>query len=117
MMLEADSTDALKRASPLAIPEINEAQLHTLREMVTGTQAFSQIVPQADKDSPKDYEAWLKGEAETEHLVQLGLVKEITEACSSQLANVFLQTNRKFKIFEITPVGMKMFSGVDRTPN
>jgi hypothetical protein len=47
-------------------------------------------------------------------LVDLGLVKEITEQCSSQLANVFLQTYRKFRIFEATPPTRLMFSGTEK---
>jgi hypothetical protein len=96
------------------IPELNEAQVHALCEMVHGTQAFSQIVPDEEKDSAKDYTAWMKGVGETQQLVDLGLVTEVTEKCSSQLANVFLQTNRKFRIFEATKETTLMFSGVEK---
>lgn len=103
---------------PIPIPEINAAQLSTLREIVNGTNAFSQIVPDEAKDSPKEYEDWTKGEAETQQLVDLGLITEITDKCNSQLANVFLQTNRKFRIFETTEATKKMFSGIEsRTIN
>jgi len=98
----------------MSIPELNEAQVHTLYEMIAGTDAFSQIVPDETRDSAKDYAAWMKGVGETDQLVELGLVKEITEQCSSQLANVFLQTNRKFRIFEATPYTRLMFSGTEK---
>ena len=98
----------------MSIPELNEAQVHTLYEMIAGTDAFSQIVPDESRDSAKDYAAWIKGVGETDQLVELGLVKEITEQCSSQLANVFLQTNRKFRIFETSEVGRLMFSGTEK---
>ena len=96
------------------IPELNKAQVHTLYEMVSGTDAFSQIVPDESRDSAKDYAAWMKGVGETQMLVDLGLVTEITDQCSSQLANVFLQTNRKFRIFEATPPTRLMFSGTEK---
>ena len=48
------------------IPQINEAQLHTLTEMVSGTNAFSQLVPDPSKDPPSDLALWEKGEAETQ---------------------------------------------------
>jgi hypothetical protein len=96
------------------IPEINAAQVHTLHEMVNGTDAFSQIIPDAEKDSKTDFEAWTKGGEETQQLVDLGLIIEITEKCSSQLANVFLQTNRKFRIFETSEVGRLMFANTEK---
>jgi hypothetical protein len=100
------------------VPEINAAQLHTLKEMVKGTNAFSQLVPDETKDSAKDNAAWTKGLAETQQLVDLGLIKEITDQCNDQLANVFLQTQRKFRIFETTDITKQMFSGIEsRTIN
>jgi hypothetical protein len=96
------------------IPALNEAQVHTLYEMVSGTDAFSQIVPDESRDSAKDFETWTHSAGETQQLVDLGLITEITEKCSSQLANVFLQTNRKFRIFETTEATRIMFSGTER---
>jgi hypothetical protein len=96
------------------IPEVNTAQVQTMVEIVNGTNAFSQIIPDSEKDSKTDFEAWTKGGLETQALVDLGLIEEITDKCSSQLANVFLQTNRKFRIFEVTDTGRRMFSGIER---
>ena len=92
------------------IPQINETQLHTLREMVSGTNAFSQIVPDPTKDSAKDLAAWKKGEAETQHLVDLGLIKEV-----DQISLVFLQTNRLFRVFETMDITKEMFKDTNRT--
>ena len=97
------------------IPIINEAQLHTLKEMVSGTNAFSQIVPDPTKDSTKDLEAWEKGEKETQHLVDLGLIVEVTEQCKDQISRVFLQTNRLFRVFETSAIAKEMFKDTNRT--
>lgn len=99
----------------MEIPSINDAQLHTLKEMVAGTNAFSQIVPDPAKDSAKDLEAWKKGEAETQHLVDLGLIKEVTEQCKDQISRVFLQTNRLFRVFETMDITKEMFKDTNRT--
>ena len=99
----------------MEIPSINDAQLHTLKEMVAGTNAFSQIVPDPTKDSAKDLAAWKKGEAETQHLVDLGLIKEVTEQCKDQISRVFLQTNRLFRVFETMDIAKEMFKDTNRT--
>jgi hypothetical protein len=97
------------------IPEINNAQLVTLREMVEGTNAFSQLVPDAAKDSAGDLAKWTQGAAETQQLVDLGLIVETTEQCSDQISRVFLQTNRLFRVFESTDITKQMFKDTNRT--
>ena len=99
----------------MAIPEINEAQLFTLKEMVSGTNAFSQLVPDPAKDTPSDLEKWNKGEAETQQLVDLGLIVETTEQCKDQISRVFLQTNRLFRVFETSEICKAMFNGQERS--
>lgn len=99
----------------MAIPQINDAQLHTLKEMVAGTNAFSQLVPDAAKDSARDLEKWMQGAAETQQLVDLGLIIETTEQCSDQISRVFLQTNRLFRVFETTDIAKQMFKDTNRT--
>ena len=97
------------------IPSINEAQLHTLNEMVSGTNAFSQLVPDPSKDTPSDLAWWQKGEAETQQLVDMGLIVETTEQCKDQISRVFLTTNRLFRVFETTDIAKQMFSDTHRT--
>lgn len=97
------------------IPEINEAQLFTLKEMVSGTNAFSQLVPDPAKDTPSDLVKWNKGEAETQQLVDLGLIVETTEQCKDQISRVFLQTNRLFRVFETSEICKAMFNGQERS--
>ena len=97
------------------IPSINEAQLHTLNEMVSGTNAFSQLVPDPSKDTPSDLALWQKGEAETQQLVDMGLIVETTEQCKDQISRVFLTTNRLFRVFETSAICRAMFSDTHRT--
>ena len=92
------------------ISEITAEQVRALEEMCGAISVFSQIVPEQDKDGDR-YTEWMQVTAETGQLVILGLVKEITDDHKQRLAEVFIETNRHYRVFEITPVGKAMFGG------
>ena len=92
------------------ISEITEGQVRSLEEMCGDISVFSQIVPEQDKDGDR-YDEWMKLTAETWQLVILGLIKEITDDHKQRLGEAFLETNRHYRVFEITPVGKAMFGG------
>lgn len=92
----------------MAIPQINKEQVETLVNMCGPIDAFSQVVPSKDADGT-NYEVFMDKTRDTEQLVILGLIKEITDSCTEKLANIYSMTNRMFRVFEITDVGRKMF--------
>ncbi len=92
------------------ITEITAEQVRALEEMCGPINVFSQIVPEKEKDGNR-YEEWIQLTAETEQLVILGLIREITKDHTQRLGEVFLETNRHYRVFEITPVGKAMFGG------
>ena len=94
----------------MTISQISEEQERALEEMCGPINVFSQIVPEKDKDGDRD-EEWVKLTNETEQLVILGLLTEITDDHKQRLAEVFIETNRHYRVFEITPVGKAMFGG------
>ena len=95
------------------IPQINEEQVKDLVAMTGPIDAFSQVVPSPDADGP-NYEKFMSKVRDTEQLVILGLIKEITDDCGEKLANIYAMTNRMFRVFQITDIGRAMFS-VERT--
>jgi len=99
----------------MAIPQINEAQLTRLKAYASGLGAFSQVVPVEEKDGKENYETYMETVRDTDQLVILGLVKDITEQCSVKVGQLFTMTGRWFRIYEITEVGKALFQGPDRT--
>jgi hypothetical protein len=97
----------------MSIPQINKEQIQTLMGMVGPIDAFSQVVPSKDADGDS-YEGIMESVRDTEQLVILGLIKEITDDCGDKLANIYAMTNRMFRVFQITDIGRAMFS-VERT--
>jgi hypothetical protein len=102
----------------MGIPQLNPEQVNTLTEMSTnGLGAFSQAVPDAKFDSAADYEKEMEMVRDTEQLVILGLIKEITDESTTKdkLVTMFAMSGRLFRVFQITDIGKRMFDGVKRT--
>ncbi len=98
----------------MGFPQINEEQVKTLQDMCGAISAFSQVIPD-EKIDGTDYAIFMDKTRDTEQLVILGLVKEITDQCGDKLANIFSMTGRLFRVFEITEVGRAMFSKMSKT--
>ena len=98
----------------MSIPQLNAEQVQDLKNMCGPVDAFSQVVPVETLDGD-NYVHFMDKVRDTEQLVILGLIVEITDKCSEKLANIYAMTNRMFRVFEITEVGRKMFEGPDRT--
>lgn len=98
----------------MAIPQLNEEQVKDLHNMCGPINAFSQVVPE-EKEDGTNYEVFMNKVRDTEQLVILGLIREITKDCSEKLANIYAMTSRMFRVFEITDMGRAMFSKIDRT--
>lgn len=95
----------------MGIPQINQEQVNTMTEMATGLGAFSQAVPDAKLDMAADYEAAMNAVRDTEQLLILGLIKEITDEkeTKDRLVTMFSMTGRLFRVFQITDIGKRMF--------
>ena len=100
----------------MTIPEVNTDQVLVLQSMCGTIPAISQCVPDRTKDGAL-YEEGMEKLRDTEQLVILGLLKEISNENSMQLAEVFSMTGRLFRVFEITAMGKALFSGEERTIN
>lgn len=97
----------------MAFPQINEEQVQTLKDMCGAIGAFSQVVPEEKADGP-NYTVFMDKVRDTEQLVILGLIREITKDCGEKLANIYSMTSRMFRVFEITDIGRAMFSAPER---
>lgn len=95
------------------IPQINEEQVQTLKNMCGPISAFSQVVPDEKLDG-SNYQGFMNGVLDTNQLVILGLVREISDDCKEKLANIYSMTNRLFRVFEITDIGRAMFGAPER---
>ena len=91
------------------IPEINERQHNTLKLICT-TGAYSQIVPDVERDSLQNFQTYSRGAQDTEELMNLGFIEEITDNCSDVLDRIFLANGRRFRVFALTPLGRVMFN-------
>jgi hypothetical protein len=98
----------------MAMPQINQEQVNCLTSMATGVGAISVAVPDAKQDSYEQYNLLTTELCDLSQLVILGLLKEITNAYGDRMAELYAETKRNFRIFEITAMGSRMFDGVER---
>jgi hypothetical protein len=94
------------------IPEITQSQAQAMRDMVNQLGAFSQIVPEEEKDGT-NYPTFMAKTLETQELVDLGLVREITADHNAKMAETYVQTGRHFRVYEITDIGSMLFSDIE----
>lgn len=94
----------------MEIPEISESQLSLINEMCTvpNMDVFSQASPIPSDPLQESIQA-LQSARDVEALIALGLVKEITSDHQAQLRETETKTGRKWKVFQIQPLGRAMF--------
>jgi hypothetical protein len=102
----------------MEIPELTATQLSIITETVNGTGAYSQMDPDRDLDTTEDYANWMRGVDNTNALVSLGFLEDITDKCQEALAQVTASMGRTFRVYEATKMAMQMFrEGPDNKPN
>ena len=69
----------------MEIPELTATQLSIITETVNGTGAYSQMDPDRDLDTTEDYANWMRGVDNTNALVSLGFLEDITDKCQEAL--------------------------------
>jgi len=88
----------------MEIPELTATQLSIITETVNGTGAYSAN--------------WMRGVENTNALVSLGFLEDITDKCQEALAQVTASMGRTFRVYEATKMAMQMFrEGPDNKPN
>lgn len=94
----------------MEIPEITESQLKTML-MICGNPDMSVFSQSAPKDSdPLALQCVMgQGVKDTEHLVSLKFLKEITADHAEQIEKTNAESGRTWRVFEITALGRAMF--------
>lgn len=99
------------------IPQLTESQLRLLMEItnVPGMTVFSQSST-LPTDLLNDSIMNAQAERDTEYLISIGFVKELTSENAEQLATLKETTGRTWRVFEITNMALKMFKGAPSNP-
>lgn len=94
----------------MEIPKIDHDQLKLILEVVMNPdmKIFSQLEP-SDKDTPAQQCVLGKGKKDVDHLVELGLLKNITEVHKEQVAQILEQSGNVYRIFEVTALAQAVF--------
>lgn len=92
------------------IPEISKTQLKLMRQvtMDPAMSVFSQTAP-LSTDTLENQIFMKEGEDDVAHLVELGLIKEITENHLEQVKNTNEASGRTWRIYEVQPLGRALF--------
>lgn len=94
----------------MIIPEINESQLKTMLTVCSNPEmsVFSQTSPK-DSDPLELQCVMQQGERDVEHLIFLGLLKEITADHQEQIEKTNVESGRTWRVFEVSALGRAMF--------
>src|ERR1035437_3850981 len=92
------------------IPEITESQVKAMLMLCNdpNMSVFSQSAPK-DSDPLALQCVMRQGAKDTEHLVSLKLLKEITADHQEQIEKTNAESGRTWRVFEITALGRAMF--------
>lgn len=94
----------------MLIPEITESQLNLMNQVCfdPNMSVFSQTNSK-EGDSPEAAIMMDRGKADTEYLISLGFLKDITENHLEKINEVCKETHRTWRVYEVTAMGRAMF--------
>ena len=95
----------------MTIVELTEFQMKSLRDAASVTPPTYMLVkPNAELDTEEQYINRVKSNTETDQLVELGLIENITAKFSEAIMNCAAKTGRIFRVFILTKAGFIMFA-------
>lgn len=90
--------------------ELTQFQTTSLLDAAnTGRSTYLMVIPDPVLDPADMYELWTDNNAETDALVALGYLEEITDEAREFVRHHEKFTGRKFRAFKITTIGKAMF--------
>lgn len=102
------------------IPEITEGAYKIIMETCTNPNmnVFAQAKPNVT-DTPEMLERITKDTADTQQLVELELIRDITHDHEERAKNMKLMTEHEWRIYQITPLAVAMFKAqvANKKPN
>ncbi len=97
--------------------ELTRFQVESLQEVAnSGLQTYMLCKPSAALDGPVRYAVWLRNNLETDELVKLGLLTDVSSNFSNKIEEHAQQTGRTFRVLKITDAGKLMFSEGHSSP-
>jgi len=100
----------------MAIPTLKASQVKTLEDACQQTGSFAQVEPVESLDGTL-FDAAMEELRDTEQMLILGLIKEITKEQGEKVGKLLCMTGRTYRVFQLTAVGCAMFSTADGKVN
>lgn len=92
------------------IPEITESQLNLMNQVCfdPNMSVFSQTHSK-ETDAPEAAAMMDKGKADTEYLLSLGFLEDITDGHRERISEIEKETSRTWRVYKVTAMGRAMF--------
>jgi hypothetical protein len=91
--------------------ELTQFQMESLTEVAGNIPPIYMLVkPNNALDNEEAFNRYTKNNAETDLLVALGLLDNVSAAYSDAIEECARTTGRIFRVFRLTPAGLVMFS-------
>lgn len=99
----------------MEITELTPFQLESLIELSAQVNPTYMLVkPNAAIDTADVYEHWTKNNKETDDLVTMGLLSDVSSAYSDAIEECARTTGRLVRVFKLTKIGEIMFEDQKR---
>lgn len=94
----------------MEIKQLTQFQFTSLAEIsATQTHTYMLVKPNKALDKPEDFERFVKNNVETDELVGLGLLDDVSPSYSDALTECAQTTGRIYRVFRLTNAGAAMF--------
>lgn len=92
------------------VPTISTFQLDSLVDCANSPITTYMLIRPNASDTEEDQQCWVKNNRETDELVEMGLLVDVSKMCQEQIDAHFRTSGRVFRVFRITPTGKAMFN-------
>ena len=94
--------------------ELSKFQYKTLNDAANGDSRAFVVLQPSPKDSEEKRNNHLKDIEESEQLVTLGLVEDVSSRFKDSIQMAKLNSDREFKVYVISELGQKMFGECEK---
>jgi hypothetical protein len=100
-------------ATALATPTLTKFQMQSLEEAALSILPTYMLMQPEDTDAPDIQVRWSQNNHETDELVSMGLLEDVSKDFSNGIEKCRRSTGRTFRVFKITTMGRLLFQATD----
>jgi hypothetical protein len=94
----------------MSLPTLSTFQLDSLVDCANSPITTYMLIRPNASDTEEQQREWVANNRDTDELVEMGLLTDVSKMCQAQIDAHFRTSGRVFRVFRITPQGKAMFN-------